>query len=168
MSKIDEIIDLLPCPFCGNTVIHRGYNALKKMQGLGMFYRECCKCLVSLDGYATSIEADIAWNTRTESPELARLREENKTLVEVVADFASEKDAMLLDSVRTREALAAAEECVGHYADELNWMMGGSRLAIPRMNNLYLPVDGKMRINRPHGYDHAVKAQAEIKRLKGE
>lgn len=64
--------------------------------------------------------------------------------------------------LRLRDALAAAEECVGHYANPDQWNQS--------------VVDGKVVMecqdyhgnNNQHGYDHAVKAQAEIKRLKGE
>lgn len=130
MSKIDEIIDLLPCPFCNETVeVGLGYrpHPLKPDEYHGV---ACLNCGAHGGFFKTEELAIKNWNTRTESPELAQ----------------------------TREALAAAEECVGHYADKNRWKSArGGTVRIYQVDSV-----------ADTGYDHAVKAQAEIKRLKGE
>ncbi len=67
--------------------------------------------------------------------------------------------------LRLRKALAAAEECVGHYADDDVWGYCESNNADPR----HYAADFDFNTARLcKGSDIAVNAQAEIKRLKGE
>ncbi len=55
---MEQITELLPCPFCGCEIIYSGYNKDKN------HYRECMECLVSLSHYGTSESADVNWNKR--------------------------------------------------------------------------------------------------------
>jgi len=54
----------------------------------------------------------------------------------------------------------AMREALEHYADELNWMIGGSQITIPRLTNLYTPVDKWMKLQKKNGYDIAREALA--------
>jgi len=77
--------------------------------------------------------------------------------VEVVC---STDDLKLLatELLRLRDALAAAEACVGHYADDMSWDYYGDSMTVYRHG----------RVEEISGVTIAVKAQAEIKRIKGE
>lgn len=61
---------------------------------------------------------------------------------------------------RLRDALAAAEEGVGHYADTNRFICTVNNFAVERE---YMSDD-----DDANGYDHAVATLAEIKRIKGE
>jgi len=69
--------------------------------------------------------------------------------------------------LRLRDAQAAAEECVGHYADKSKWFCCGPSY----LHQCDAPDDRcwfTLYEDDDEGFGYAVKAQAEIKRLKGE
>lgn len=155
--SIDEIIDLLNCPFCGGDAhfgtVRFGKNAVpKEERGRVNHFVSCDLCnstTQTITGYGTREEAADHWNTRTESPELTQ----------------------------TREALAAAEEwkleLIKVFKRNISmhenspFMYGGTDKQKAEVVNFTKGLKRGLEILQFD--DHAVKAQAEIKRLmKGE
>jgi hypothetical protein len=62
--------DLLPCPFCGNEAVLRDVGGRAPAHIGACTNKQCPSCW----GYATEAEAVAAWNTRTESAEVQKLR----------------------------------------------------------------------------------------------
>jgi len=64
-------IKLLPCPFCGG-----GAQFMKSSMVRDLVTAECSRCRVNKHYFATKTEAAEVWNTRADSAEINRLKNE--------------------------------------------------------------------------------------------
>jgi Lar family restriction alleviation protein len=86
--------ELLPCPFCGGEAERETFTGANGVS----YWVECRDCGVRIDIELTAAEADVAWNTRSDSPKLAALRTRNEELMKIMCPtchyFLKVNDAM--------------------------------------------------------------------------
>ena len=88
MSEMTEKLELKPCPFCGEKLVHDSEHYSGPIwERLYQSYRvECPKCCASTTEYMTAKEAIDAWNNRPIEDEFSakidELRKEREIMLE--------------------------------------------------------------------------------------